>query len=86
MVALAVLCRVVLCVQQRCSGDIGQECLQLGGRIWEGLIDGGKGVIVIAVLLASASLSVTVLSASRPGVKFSNFCLASAGIISSAYR
>jgi TRAP-type uncharacterized transport system fused permease subunit len=71
MVALAVLCRVVLCVQQGRSRDIGRECLQLGGKIWEELIDGGKGVIVIAVLLASASLLVTVLSASGLGVKFS---------------
>jgi TRAP-type uncharacterized transport system fused permease subunit len=43
----------------------------LGDKIWEGLIDGGKGVIVIAVLLASASLPVIVLSASGLGVKFS---------------
>lgn len=79
MVALAVLCRVVLCVQQRRSRDIGRECLQLGGRIWEGLIDGGKGVIVIAVLLASASLLVTVLSASGLGVKFSQLLLGFGG-------
>ncbi len=79
MVALAVLCRVVLCVQQGRSGDIGRECLQLGGKIWEGLIDGGKGVIVIAVLLASASLLVTVLSASGLGVKFSQLLLGFGG-------
>ena len=61
------------------AGDIGRECLQLGGKIWEGLIDGGKGVIVIAVLLASASLLVTVLSASGLGVKFSQLLLGFGG-------
>jgi TRAP transporter 4TM/12TM fusion protein len=79
MVALAVLCRVVLCMQQRRSRDIGRECLQLGAKIWEGLVDGGKGVIVIAVLLASASLLVTVLSASGLGVKFSQLLLGFGG-------
>ena len=79
MVALAVLCRVASCLQERRSRDIGRECVQLGARIWEGLIDGGKGVIVIAVLLASASLLVTVLSASGLGVKFSQLLLGFGG-------
>ena len=79
MVALAVLCRIGLCVRQGRSRDIGRECMQLGDKIWEGLIDGGKGVIVIAVLLASASLLVTVLSASGLGVKFSQLLLGFGG-------
>src|SRR5205823_481494 len=79
MLALAVLCRVALCVQQRRSRYIGRECLQLWAKIWEGFIDGGKGVIVIAVLLASASLLVTVLSASGLGVKFSQLLLGFGG-------
>ena len=37
MVALAVLCRVALCLQQGRLRDIGRECLQLGAKIWEGL-------------------------------------------------
>ena len=36
MVALAVLCRVALCVQAGPLGDIGRERLQLGDKIWEG--------------------------------------------------
>jgi TRAP-type uncharacterized transport system fused permease subunit len=79
MVALAVLCRVATCIRQGRLRDIGRECMQLGARIWEGLIDGGKGVIVIAVLLASASLLVTVLSASGLGVKFSQLLLGFGG-------
>jgi TRAP transporter 4TM/12TM fusion protein len=79
MVALAVLCRVALCLRERRPRDIGSECARLGAKIWEGLIDGGKGVIVIAVLLASASLLVTVLSASGLGVKFSQLLLGFGG-------
>src|SRR6185312_17518753 len=45
MVALAVLCRVALCLQQKRAQDIGRELGELGAKIWEGLIDGGKGVI-----------------------------------------
>jgi TRAP transporter 4TM/12TM fusion protein len=79
MVALAVLCRVTLCLRERRARDIARECAQLGAKIWDGLIDGGKGVIVIAVLLASASLLVTVLSASGLGVKFSQLLLGFGG-------
>jgi TRAP transporter 4TM/12TM fusion protein len=79
MVALAALCRVASCLQERRARDIGRECAQLGATIWEGLIDGGKGVIVIAVLLASASLLVAVLSATGLGVKFSQLLLGFGG-------
>jgi TRAP transporter 4TM/12TM fusion protein len=79
MVVLAVLCRIGVCVWQGRLGDVGRECLRLGAKVWKGLIDGGKGVIVIAVLLASASLLVTVLSASGLGVKFSQLLLGFGG-------
>ncbi|HJU32578.1 MAG TPA: TRAP transporter fused permease subunit [Hyphomicrobiaceae bacterium] len=79
MLALALACRLVACVQQGRTRDIGSECLELGRKIWAGLIDGGKGVIVIAVLLAAASMLVTVLSASGLGVKFSQLLLGFGG-------
>jgi TRAP-type uncharacterized transport system fused permease subunit len=79
MLVLAVLCRVASCVRERRPRDIGKECARLGAKIWDGLIDGGKGVIVIAVLLASASLLVTVLSATGLGVKFSQLLLGFGG-------
>jgi TRAP-type uncharacterized transport system fused permease subunit len=79
MVALAVLCRVASCLRERRARDIARECAELGAKIWEGLIDGGKGVIVIAVLLASASLLVAVLSATGLGVKFSQLLLGFGG-------
>ena len=79
MLMLALACRMVSCVQQGRTRDIGSECLELGRKIWEGLIDGGKGVIVIAVLLAAASMLVTVLSASGLGVKFSQLLLGFGG-------
>src|SRR5581483_5064547 len=79
MLVLAVLCRIAACAREGRMGDMGSELRQLGAKIWEGLIDGGKGVIVIAVLLASASLLVTVLSASGLGVKFSQLLLGFGG-------
>jgi TRAP transporter 4TM/12TM fusion protein len=79
MVALAALCRVALCFHEGRARDIGRELAELGAKIWEGLIDGGKGVIVIAVLLASASLLVAVLSATGLGVKFSQLLLGFGG-------
>jgi TRAP-type uncharacterized transport system fused permease subunit len=51
----------------------------LGQRIWVGLVDGGKGVVVIAALLATAALLVTVLSATGLGVKFSQLLLGFTG-------
>jgi TRAP transporter 4TM/12TM fusion protein len=57
----------------------GTEIAILANQVWEGLIDGGKSVIVIAALLATASLLVTVLSASGLGVKFSQLLLGFSG-------
>jgi TRAP transporter 4TM/12TM fusion protein len=50
-----------------------------GAGIWNGLVDGAKGVIVIAALLAAASLLVTVLTATGVGVKFSQLLLGLTG-------
>lgn len=47
--------------------------------IWTGLVDGAKGVVVIAALLAAASLLVTVLTATGVGVKFSQLLLGLTG-------
>jgi TRAP-type uncharacterized transport system fused permease subunit len=58
---------------------LGAELKELARKIWGGLVDGGKGVVVIAALLATASLLVTVLSASGLGVKFSQLLLGFSG-------
>lgn len=79
MLVLAVVVRVALCVTEGRSGEIASEMRVLAGKIWEGLIDGGRGVIIIAALLATASLLVTVLSASGLGVKFSQLLLGFSG-------
>jgi TRAP transporter 4TM/12TM fusion protein len=47
--------------------------------LWSGLVDGAKGVVVIAALLAAASLLVTVLTATGVGVKFSQLLLGLTG-------
>jgi TRAP transporter 4TM/12TM fusion protein len=79
MLVLAVVVRIAACLSEGRVGDIGREMRELARKIWEGLIDGGKGVVVIAALLATASLLVTVLSASGLGVKFSQLLLGFSG-------
>lgn len=79
MVIFAALTRVVLCVSQKRTTQIGSEMATLARQVWDGLVDGGKGVVVIAALLATASLLVTVLSASGLGVKFSQLLLGFTG-------
>ncbi len=79
MVGFALLARVIVCARERRLADLGREWLDVAARIWRGLYDGGKGVIVIAALLATASLLVTVLSASGLGVKFSQLLLGFGG-------
>jgi TRAP transporter 4TM/12TM fusion protein len=79
MVILAAVARVATCVREGRTGDLGRELRDLGQRIWVGLVDGGKGVVVIAALLATAALLVTVLSATGLGVKFSQLLLGFTG-------
>jgi TRAP-type uncharacterized transport system fused permease subunit len=52
---------------------------ELAGKLWGGLVEGGKGVVVIAALLAAASLLVTVLTATGLSVKFSQLLLGFSG-------
>lgn len=79
MVAFAALARIVACIKEGRMSDLGRDLLLLCRQIWDGLVDGGKGVIVIAALLATASLLVTVLSATGLGVKFSQLLLGFTG-------
>jgi TRAP-type uncharacterized transport system fused permease subunit len=79
MVVFAAIACVVSCITEQRTGDLGSELAKLVRRIRDGLVDGGKGVIVIAALLATASLLVTVLSATGLGVKFSQLLLGLTG-------
>jgi len=79
LVVCSVLARVVTCIREGRAGAIGAELRTLIAKIWDGLVDGGKGVVLIAALLAAASLLVTVLSASGLGVKFSQLLLSFSG-------
>jgi len=79
LVFFAALARIVNCVREQRIGDLGREFATLVRQIWEGLVDGGKGVVIIAALLATAALLVTVLSATGLGVKFSQLLLGFTG-------
>lgn len=56
-----------------------EEMRNFARALWKGLVDGAKGVVVIAALLAAASLLVTVLTATGVGVKFSQLLLGLTG-------
>jgi len=60
-------------------GGVSAEAADFGGQVWRGLVEGGKGLIMIAVLLACASILTTVLSASGLGAKVSSEMMAVAG-------
>jgi TRAP transporter 4TM/12TM fusion protein len=75
----AVLVRVIGCLKAGRARDLARDMTDLAGKIWGGLVDGGKGVVVIAALLAAASLLVTVLSATGVSVKFSQLLLGFSG-------
>lgn len=79
MLVLAVAMCALTAVREGRGGEIGRDLAVLTRKIWDGLVDGGKGVIIIAALLAAASLLVTVLSASGLGVKFSQLLLGFSG-------
>ena len=81
MLALAAGVRIFACISEGRVGDLGREMRELARKIWEGFVDGGRGVIIIAALLATAALLVTVLSASGLGVKFSQLLLGFSGDI-----
>lgn len=57
----------------------GAELRIYARQVWDGLVDGGHSVVIIAALLATASMLVTVLSATGLGVKFSQLLLGFSG-------
>jgi TRAP transporter 4TM/12TM fusion protein len=77
LVGFAALTRFAACL--RTGRALGQTSVDFLHHLWAGLVDGGKSVVVIAVLLATASLLVAVLSASGLGVKFSQLLLGFSG-------
>ncbi|MGE0700305.1 MAG: TRAP transporter permease [Hyphomicrobiaceae bacterium] len=79
MLAFAIVVCVATCIVEGRTGDLGRDLRSLAIKVWNGLVDGGKGVVIIAALLATASLLVTVLSASGLGVKFSQLLLGFSG-------
>jgi len=60
-------------------GRVSAELADFGLQVNRGLVEGGKGLIMIAVLLACASILTTVLSASGLGAKVSSEMMAVAG-------
>ena len=60
-------------------GSVGAQLGEFGGNVWVGLVDGGKGLIMIAVLLGCAGILTAVLSASGLGSKVSMELISLAG-------
>jgi TRAP transporter 4TM/12TM fusion protein len=61
------------------AAAIGAQLRGFVRDIWNGLVDGGKGMIMIGVLLACAGILTTVLGASGLGAKVSSELVALAG-------
>jgi TRAP transporter 4TM/12TM fusion protein len=79
LVGLAAATRIFHGVRDGRTSELGAELKLLARQVWVGLVDGGSGLIVIAVLLACASILVTVLNATGIGVKFSQLLLSLTG-------
>ena len=79
LIGLAAATRAFHCVRENRSRELGEELKIFGRQIWDGLVTGGSGLVVIAVLLACASILVTVLNATGIGVKFSQLLLGLTG-------
>jgi TRAP transporter 4TM/12TM fusion protein len=77
LVGFAAAARLIQCLNG--DRDLGRAVAMFWQQLWAGLVDGGKSVVVIAALLATASLLVSVLSASGLGVKFSQLLLSFSG-------
>ena len=79
VIVFATWARLLGCLRRGRFGALGDEMRLLARQVWDGLVDGGRSVIIIAALLATASLLVTVLSATGLGVKFSQLLLGFSG-------
>ena len=79
LIGLAAATRLFHCVREGRARELGAESKVFVLQVWEGLVNGGSGLVVIAVLLACASILVTVLNATGIGVKFSQLLLGLTG-------
>jgi TRAP transporter 4TM/12TM fusion protein len=79
LVVFTVIVRAIVCLKAERAPNLGHHMSDLAAKVWSGLLEGGKGVVVIAALLAAASLLVTVLSATGLSVKFSQLLLGFSG-------
>lgn len=79
LVAFAAVVRTASCIRAGRARELGREAMAFGRLVWGGLVDGGKGVVVIAALLAAAGILVTVLTATGIAVKFSQLLLGLSG-------
>ncbi len=79
LVIMATLARTVAWLAGGRSTHLAGEMVIVLRQLWDGLVEGGRSVIIIAALLAAASLLVAVLSATGLGVKFSQLLLGFSG-------
>ncbi len=77
LIVIAGLVHIMVSFKER--RGFAAECRIYGKQVWDGLVDGGQSVVIIAALLATASMLVAVLSATGLGVKFSQLLLGFSG-------
>lgn len=79
LVALTVVCRLGWALAGRGGARPAQACRETFRCLAQGLVSGGKGLIMIAVLLGCAGMLTSILGASGLGVKASGELIAAAG-------
>lgn len=79
LVALSALVRLLEWQWRGRRSPLARECVAFADAVWRGLVDGGKGLIAIATLLACSGILVTVLTSTGVAVKFSQLLIGLSG-------
>mgnify|MGYP000342007429 CR=1 FL=1 len=79
LVVLALLIRVGAVLTRRSDMPMSEELKRYAGQVWTGLVDGGRGLVVIAALVACASIFLAALNSTGMGVKLSQAMLGISG-------
>ena len=79
LLILTIIFRLAPALQGRGSSNLRQESVIVFAQIGRGLVAGGKGLIMIAILLGCAGMLTSILGASGLGVKVSGELIGIAG-------
>jgi TRAP transporter 4TM/12TM fusion protein len=79
VVLASAVCRLVPAWLGRTAEGAGARTRAFAWMLWQGLADGGRGLVMIAILLGCAGILTSILSASGLGSKVSSELIAIAG-------